>query len=213
MTTQIDIKVLELICSRLCHDLVGPVGAVNNGIELLEDFDPSMADDVLPLLQSSARQAWRRLDFFRMAFGAAGGRESWPMAELGRYAAGWFEGGKVTLDWPNDQRSQMLQLEGGCAKLLLHLTLLAGEALPRGGTVAVGPPADGGLTVPRVTASGRGAGLHPQVAAALNGAGIADLDARSIQAHLTLRLAEGARVRLVVEPGTDTLSLYCRAIA
>src|SRR3546814_5580031 len=62
VATQIDLRILELVCSRLCHDLVGPVGAVNNGIELLEEFDPSMADDVLPLLRNSARQAWRRLD-------------------------------------------------------------------------------------------------------------------------------------------------------
>src|SRR3546814_20842043 len=83
VATQIDLRILELVCSRLCHDLVGPVGAVNNGIELLEEFDPSMADDVLPLLRNSARQAWRRLDCFRLAFGAAGGRDAWPLGELG----------------------------------------------------------------------------------------------------------------------------------
>lgn len=210
MATDIDMRVLELVCSRLCHDLVGPVGAVNNGIELLEDFDPSMADDVLPLLQNSARQAWRRLDFFRLTFGAAGGRDSWAMAELGRCAAGWFEGGKVALDWPNDPRTQGVELEATRAKLLLHLTLIAGEALPRGGTVAI--VADGG-PVPTVTADGRGAALHPQVDAALRGAAIEELDARSIQAHVAILMAGRAGVDIVVEPGADKLSLRSRAAA
>src|SRR3546814_5278082 len=98
VATQIDLRILELVCSRLCHDLVGPVGAVNNGIELLEEFDPSMADDVLPLLRNSARQAWRRLDFFRLAFGAAGGRESRTLGELGRYAAGWVASDSLWLN-------------------------------------------------------------------------------------------------------------------
>lgn len=204
MTTDIDMRVLELVCSRLCHDLVGPVGAVNNGIELLEDFDPSMADDVLPLLQNSARQAWRRLDFFRMAFGAAGGREAWPMAELGRCAAGWFEGGKVTLDWPNDPATAAAEIEAVAAKLLLHLTMMAGEALVRGGTVSVRP---GPGPVPTVLAEGRGAALHAQVEAALSGAPADALDARSIQAHLAVLTAARIGMVVVVEPGMDKLSL------
>lgn len=209
MSTELDMRVLELVCSRLCHDLVGPVGAVNNGIELLEDFDPSMADDVLPLLQNSARQAWRRLDFFRLAFGAAGGRDTWPMAELGRYAAGWFEGGKVALDWPNDPQSQALELDAALSKVLMHLTLIAGEALPRGGTVAI--RADGG-PVPTVTAEGRGAALHEQVEAAMRGAAVETLDARSVQGHLATLMAARGQVAVEIEKGTDKLSLRCRPI-
>ncbi|MFN4087651.1 MAG: histidine phosphotransferase family protein [Alphaproteobacteria bacterium] len=209
MTPQIDMKVIELVCSRLCHDLVGPVGAVNNGIELLEDFDPSTAEDVLPLLQTSARQAWRRLDFFRLAFGAAGGRETWPMAELGRYAVGWFEGGKVILAWPDDAAVGTLEIAAVQAKLLLHLALIAGEALPRGGTVTVAPPAGGSGDLLALRAEGRGAALHPRVEAVLAGED-EDLDARSIPAHLALLLARSAGLALVVDRGTDRVSLLCR---
>ena len=119
------------------------------------------------------------------------------------------QGGKVTLDWPNDPQTQALELDGPRAKVLLHLTLIAGEALPRGGTVAVA--ADGG-PVPTVTAEGRGAALHHQVDAAMNGAAVEDLDARSIQAHLAVLMAARAKVRIAVEPGTDRLSLRCRPL-
>ncbi|MSO76029.1 MAG: hypothetical protein EXQ87_03830 [Alphaproteobacteria bacterium] len=74
MTMPVDLKIVELLCSRLCHDLIGPIGAINNGLELLSDYDPSMADDVLPLLTTSAKQAWDRLAFFRAALGFGGGR-------------------------------------------------------------------------------------------------------------------------------------------
>ncbi len=210
---QIDIKILELVCSRLCHDLVGPVGAVNNGIELLEDFDPAMAEDVLPLLQSSARQAWRRLDLFRIAFGAAGGRESWPIVDLRRYAAGWFEDGKVTLQWPDHREMQEQTLPTTQAKLLLHLLMIAGEALPRGGTVSVQTDV-AQATVPPVTASGRGAALHPQIQAVHASAAVAEpadteMDARSIQAHLATLMAARAALSIDVDRAEDRLTLRC----
>ncbi len=210
---QIDMKILELVCSRLCHDLVGPVGAVNNGIELLEDFDPAMAEDVLPLLQSSARQAWRRLDLFRIAFGAAGGRENWPIVELRRYAAGWFEDGKVALQWPDYRELQEQTLPTPQAKLLLHLLMIAGEALPRGGTVSVQTDAPE-AAVPAVTAAGRSANLHPQIqsvlAAADNGkADGMEMDARSIQAHLATLMAARAALSIDVERGEDRVTLRC----
>src|SRR5690606_41497048 len=91
--------VLELLCSRLCHDLVGPVGAVNNGLELVEE-DPSSLDDIMPLLTSSARQAWKRLDFFRIAFGFGGGRSSWSYAELRRVPAGYLAERQAELALP-----------------------------------------------------------------------------------------------------------------
>ncbi|MSP89576.1 MAG: hypothetical protein EXQ92_12320 [Alphaproteobacteria bacterium] len=67
-----DQRVLELLMSRVCHDLISPVGAVVNGVELIEDGGADMTDDAMALIAKSARQASRRLQFFRMAYGAAG---------------------------------------------------------------------------------------------------------------------------------------------
>ena len=68
-----------LLCSRVCHDVISPVGAIVNGLEVLEDEDdPSMRDVALELIKKSARSASARLQFCRLAFGAAGwsGRRS-----------------------------------------------------------------------------------------------------------------------------------------
>src|SRR3546814_14984721 len=74
MDIKIDLRVAELLASRLCHDLVGPIGAVGNGLELLGDEEFGMADDAMKLTTSSARQASPILQFFRLAYGMAGAR-------------------------------------------------------------------------------------------------------------------------------------------
>ena len=69
MATQVELSILELVCSRLCHDMVGPVGAAANGIELLRELGNGQGDDIIDMTDASARTAWRRLEFFRVAFG------------------------------------------------------------------------------------------------------------------------------------------------
>lgn len=208
MSTQLDLRIVELLCSRLCHDLVSPIGAVNNGIELLEDSNPEMAGEVLPLITSSARQAWRRLDFFRVAFGYGGGRDGWSVPDLRGYAAGLLEGGgKVTLNWPADASRDARSLEGRAGKLLLNLILLGAEGLPRGGQLSVAV-----LPVPQgwrlgVSASGPMILLHERVHQALLGqVPSEDVDARTVQAFFTLHLAHEMKGTLATERRQDTLS-------
>lgn len=205
---QMEMRILELLCSRLCHDLVGPIGAVNNGIELLDESDPSMASEVLPLVTTSARQAWRRLDFFRVAFGFAGGRATWPVADLRRYASGWLEGGKARLDWPEDPAGTAGEIDGAAAKLLLNMVLLGAEALPRGGQVSVALRAGGPVPHLGVTATGPVAALHERVAAALERPfGAEEVEARTVQAYFTRRLAEATGVSLRLDRGEGRLML------
>ncbi len=131
------VDLASLLCSRLCHDLMSPVGALNNGLELLADEqDADMRDKCLDLLGESARASANKLKFFRLAFGAAGGfgdsidtREAQAALE-GLFGAerrielGWMVGGD--------------KLPKGAVKLLLNLALLAGDALVRGGRLDVG---------------------------------------------------------------------------
>ena len=127
----------SLLCSRLCHDLMSPVGALNNGIELLSDeTDPEMREKCLELLSDSARATANKLKFFRLAFGAGGGfadeidtheAEAALEGVFGpekRIELGWLIGGE--------------KLPKGAVKLLLNLALLAGDALVRGGRLDVG---------------------------------------------------------------------------
>jgi len=131
------VELASLLCSRLCHDLLSPVGALNNGIELLADEqDPDMRERCLELLAESARATANKLKFFRLAFGAAGGfgdevdtREAKAALE-GLYGADK----KTELGWivADDK------LPKGAVKLLLNLAMIAGDALVRGGRLDVG---------------------------------------------------------------------------
>ena len=131
------VDLASLLCSRLCHDLMSPVGALNNGIELLADeHDPEMREKCLELLADSARASANKLKFFRLAFGAAGGFGD---AIDANEAKGALEGvfgpeRRIELGWMVEGD----KLPKGAAKLLLNLALLAGDALVRGGRLDVG---------------------------------------------------------------------------
>ena len=131
------IDLASLLCSRLCHDLLSPIGALNNGIELLADEeDPDMRDKCLELLADSARASANKLKFFRLAFGAAGAfGEEIDTHEAKVALAGLFGAEKrIELGWMVSSD----KLPKGAAKLLLNLALLAGDALVRGGRLDVG---------------------------------------------------------------------------
>jgi histidine phosphotransferase ChpT len=127
----------SLLCSRLCHDLLSPVGALNNGIELLADeHDPEMRARCLELLGESARASANKLKFFRLAFGAAGGFADEVDTREARVAIeGLFGGdGRIKLGWMVDEPA----MSKSALKVLLNLVLIAGDALVRGGRLDVG---------------------------------------------------------------------------
>jgi histidine phosphotransferase ChpT len=127
----------SLLCSRLCHDLLSPVGALNNGIELLADeHDPEMRARCLDLLGESARASANKLKFFRLAFGAAGGFGDQVDTREARVAIeGLFGGdGRIQLGWLMDEPTMVKP----ALKILLNLVLIAGDALVRGGRLDVG---------------------------------------------------------------------------
>jgi histidine phosphotransferase ChpT len=131
------VDLASLLCSRLCHDLMSPVGALNNGIELLADEqDPDMRDKCLELLAESARASANKLKFFRLAFGAAGGfGESVDTREAQLALQGLFgPERRIELGWMVTDS----KLPKGAVKLLLNLALIAGDALVRGGRLDVG---------------------------------------------------------------------------
>jgi histidine phosphotransferase ChpT len=128
-----DMREAQLLCSRLCHDLVGPVGAVNAGLELFEEMDGG--EDALAMVGRSAKQMGTRLGFYRMAFGL-GGAETAVMGQARKLAVEFMTEGKVDLDWPADDVDQGLFPTNAC-KLVLSMILIGIECLPRGGSLAV----------------------------------------------------------------------------
>lgn len=131
------IDLASLLCSRLCHDLLSPVGALNNGLELMADEqDPEMREKCLELLNESARASANKLKFFRLAFGAGGGfGDRIDTREAHSALDGLFGAdGRVELGWLVEDD----ELPKGAVKLLLNLALIAGDSLVRGGRLDVG---------------------------------------------------------------------------
>lgn len=197
----------SLLCSRLCHDLMSPVGALNNGIELMHDEqDPEMRDRCLELLADSARTTANKLKFFRLAFGAAGGFGEKIDAGEARVALEGLFGPErqIDLGWlvPDEKLSK------GAMKLLLNLALLAGDALVRGGRLDVGAESTGDGLELAIRAEGPRIMLDPVLrnvlmeGAAPNG----QVEPRAAGAWLAHALAKeaGSTIR-VSEPDSEIL--------
>ncbi len=211
MTAQIEFRVMELLCSRLCHDLISPVMAINNGMELLAEDSGTMADDIRDLLTMSAGAAAAKLQFYRIAYGL-GGQNAAPvgLAEAGRLTRGLVEDGKIAIDWPPNGAASAAELTREATKLLLNLVLLGIEALPRGGTVKVAVPSPGSREIV-VVVSGENAGLKPESAVAMSPeVDLEALTARSVQGYfvnsLARQLGTAAKVR-EAGPGVVSLSI------
>jgi histidine phosphotransferase ChpT len=167
----------SLLCSRLCHDLLSPVGAMNNGLELLVDeHDPEMRAQVMGLLSDSATSSANKLKFFRLAFGAAGGYGDEIDANEAKVAIeGLFVStGKISLNW----MVSPLTLPKPAIKVLLNIALIAGDALVRGGTLDVGAETENGVTEIVVKAQAERIILDPEIRKALLGE-VADEDVAS----------------------------------
>lgn len=200
-----DLDFAALLVSRVCHDLVSPVGAVVNGLEVLEDErDANMRADALKLVASSAEQAAARLQFCRIAYGAAGsaGAEL-DLTEVGRIVTGLLSGSKVSLDW----RAGSLNWPKDWAKLLMNATLVAADSLPRGGQVVVETSADPAIPGFVVRATGQNARVMEEVGNAVRGEPTYPLDGRSVQAWLTHKLASTAGANLALAAGEGTVEL------
>ena len=193
MTQNIDVLLAELLTSRLCHDLVGPVGAVNNGMELLEDDGMGMADDAFKLVVKSATQTSDLLQFYRLAYGLAGSRIGPDLTQVSGLCDKFLSHGKIALSWPAQPAPD--ELPEGAGKLLLNLVALAAECLPRGGEIAVrvglGDSGVANALALEVAANGTDAGLREDLAASLSEtAALEDLTPRNVQGYFTRYLAK-----------------------
>ncbi|MBS0469576.1 MAG: histidine phosphotransferase [Proteobacteria bacterium] len=200
-----DIEFSAFLVSRVCHDLVGPLGAVVNGLEVMEDErDAAMRADALKIVTSSAEQALARLQFMRIAFGAAGsaGAEL-DVGEVGRLVGGLLAGGKVQLNWS----SPHVNWPKNWAKLLMNSAMLGADCLPRGGQLEVTVSTDPAAPSFRIVATSPYARVLDEVANAVRGEET-HLDARGIQPYLTHKLSRdlNAGLTLTVREGAVELA-------
>lgn len=182
-----DLRILELMASKICHDLVSPVGAINNGVELIEDIGGDVVNEAMQLISSSAEQAARRLRIFRIAYGRSGSDGNLTFKDVHDTLLAHFEFSKTKLHFTDDCPHYSFVETRGALRNLINLTLLAEETLVYGGDIHCHTHSDtlSGMTI---TASGRGAHLSEASCHALdNTAATEDINARTIHAHLTGR--------------------------
>jgi histidine phosphotransferase ChpT len=196
----------SLLCSRLCHDLLSPVGALNNGLELLADEqDPAMRARCLELLAESARASANKLKFFRLAFGAAGGFGDVVDTREARAAIeGLFsENHRVKLGWMVAEPT----LPKPAIKALLNLALIGGDALVRGGQLDIGAEASARGVEIVVRADGPRIVLDPELRNALSGEGdlLAPRAAAAFLAHMLVQQSGGS---LQVSPPEAEVLLF-----
>lgn len=182
----IPLRMVELLCSRLCHDLSGPVGAIRNGVELLDDMGSDA--ETAALVADSSRRAAARLRLFRLAYGQAGIQPAGGFTDVRAAFVACLEGGKVQLSWPDE--AAPTDPPPGLAKLLLNGLILGDESLPRGGTLGIrqiGPLSGGAISL---TAEGTAIRFDADMKAALRGTlPLERMDTRSVQAAITQRIA------------------------
>jgi histidine phosphotransferase ChpT len=193
-----------LLCSRVCHDLISPVGAIVNGVEVFdEDKDEETRTFAMDLIKKSARQASARLQFCRLAFGAAGSAGA--QIETGdaeKVSRGLLEDDKVKIAWnlPRELKPK------NQVKLLLNMLIVAAAAIPRGGTLTVDPME--GAAGFRIAASGLNARVTPATAELLVGSPSQTVDAHGIQPFYTGILARdcGLSVTATMEGETAVVA-------
>ena len=201
----IDLRVAELLASRMCHDLISPIGAVTNGIELIEEEGGKIAADALDLAGRSARQASRLLQFYRIAFGLGGSFSGSRLAEVRDLAEGFLSGSRHKLDWPGSAEDP---LPSGLGKLILNMVLVAADCLPRGGRIGVAMQGSDGWTAAAVTAEGD-VRVNEELRSAISDAADPQaLTPRTVQAYFTALIAIRAGGELITaEPDAQTLRL------
>ena len=181
-----------LLCSRVCHDIISPVGAISNGLELLDDdaSDEETCEIAMDLIRASAKNASARLQFARIAFGAAGSAGAHiDTGDAENVARAFFDNEKKTdIEWHGERAL----LPKNKVKLLLNMLLVGLAAIPRGGVVKSEIEDPNGEPKLRVTATGTNARVPPVFLDLLNGTLEEDIDAHAVQPVYTLKLAETA---------------------
>lgn len=197
----------SLLCSRLCHDLLSPVGALSNGLELLSDeTDPEMRQRCFELLEQSAKTSADKLRFFRLAFGAAGGfGDAVPVAEARQLVDALAGGsGRVAVNWMFGVDT----LAKPAVKALLNLALIGLDALVRGGTLDIGVEVRDNVAEIVVRATGQRVAFDAAIGQALEGTlPAAELSSRTAPAAMVNQLAVSVNGAIQVHVTAESLVL------
>jgi histidine phosphotransferase ChpT len=198
-----------LLCSRVCHDLISPVGAIVNGLEVMEDDnDQETKDFAMDLIKKSVRQASAKLQFCRLAFGAAGSAGAQiDIGDAEKVGRGFLEDDKTKIAW----NLPRVLLPKNRVKLLLNMLLIAGQSIPRGGQITVDPVGEGETMSFRISATG-GYAKVPQAVPELLAGGThgGTVDAHAVQPYYTSLLAKDCGLMVSATNEGDVIVVAAR---
>jgi histidine phosphotransferase ChpT len=134
----VDLSFLHLVVSQLCHDLVSPIGAVNNGVELIEELGSTPDSEAFDLIAQSGQSAAAKLQCFRLAWGRGGASSDTRLADVRQVLMDYFAGEtRIGLHWPSDVATEATDYAPGALQLLLNSVLAVATTLTRGGQITV----------------------------------------------------------------------------
>lgn len=209
-------RLAEMLCTRLCHDLTGPIGAVNNGAEFLSEDGFDMQNEAMQLILTSAHEAVNRLQFYRQAYGRVSESGEACIADKKQLAADFFSGTKITLDWPDSHTDASgISISQKTARLILNLLIIGGGSLIRGGTLSVrlSETADGYKHV-TVHGEGQTVKLDEEARAILQGDETAPITPKLAQLYLSMHILHeiGGNLALNVTDNSLEITVSQRSV-
>ena len=202
MTDKASTAVLELLSSRICHDIISPVGAINNGVEFMEEMGADAGEEAIELISYSATQAAAKLQAFRMAYGAGGNDPNIKPEDVQKAFSSLISGeGKISQSWDPFGPLGPKPLPDGFCKILLCGMMLAMEALPKGGMVSVKA---GENKDTLITAEGEGAKFRESTKEALaNDIPEEDIDPRLVHPYVVGLMATQYKSKLSISEESE----------
>jgi histidine phosphotransferase ChpT len=195
-----------LLCTRLCHDLTGPIGALANGAEFLSDEGFDLQGQAIDLISSSASQAVSRLQFYRKAYGRINEDGEADLSEQKKIAEDFFKGSKIALDWPDMHTAASgVSVSYKMGRLLLNMIIIVSATLLRGGTLSVRVTETDGAREVHVSSKGTSIKWDKEIEAALQGkVALENLEPKTVQAELTRQLTRELAASLTWKIGENT---------
>ncbi len=207
-----ELEIARMLSTRLCHDITGPIGAVNNGVEFLEDGeDDGMYEGAMDLIASSAKEAVARLQFYRQAYGRIGDDGLVCIDERKEFVEAFLVSSKAKLEW--NESPAKICVPPIAAQLLLNMFILAAGVLLRGGIIRLNASTnDNGGYVFDIQSIGSSLKFDDEVSAVLMGTS-KNITPKTVQAFLTARLATSLNCSLDVSLSDDFFSIKSVCVA
>lgn len=205
-----EVKLAELLCTRLCHDLTGPIGAVNNGAEFLGDEGFSLQEQAVELIVNSAQQAVNRLMFYRQAYGRVNYQGEASLSEVRALSEDFFRESRYKLEWPHQfTESADISVSRKMAKLILNILIIISSGMPRGGVISLKlVRRDDGQAEVRIRGEGTGIKEDKEFISAFRlETDIENVTPKTVQPYFTARLASSLGVVLEMEQGESVFEI------